>query len=145
MIKESTLEEAFKVYSALPEFAEKSSLGEIASRIGERYLCLVYIDGSEPVGFKLGYATSSTVFYSWLGGVLPNHRKRGIAQQLLRTQEQWVKAQGFSRLEVKSKNRFPAMLTLLIGQGYWISAVTEASDPLETKIHFFKSIMSTST
>lgn len=143
MIKESTLDTIYEVYSELPEFGQKSSLVQISKRIGERYLSLAYFQGNQPVGFKLGYALNASVFYSWLGGVLPDHRKKGIALELLLAQESWVRKEGYRQLEVKSKNRFPGMLSLLIKQGYWINAVSEGTDPLDTKIHFFKSLADT--
>ena len=34
--------------------------------------------GYELVGFKIGYAVTSKRYYSWLGGVIPAHRRLGI-------------------------------------------------------------------
>ena len=35
-----------------------------------------------PIGFKVGYERDG-YFYSWMGGVLSDYRKKGVAQNLL--------------------------------------------------------------
>ena len=77
------------------------------------------IDG-QPAGFKLGYQRQETVFYSWLGGVLPAFRRHGVAQALLAEQERWARAQGYRQLTVKTRNRFRAMLAMLLAHHYQI-------------------------
>ena len=42
------------------------------------------------VGFKMGYAMSQRNYYSWLGGVDPAFRRRGIASALMEQQHRWV-------------------------------------------------------
>ena len=126
------------VYRALPEFSDRLSEGEIRERVGERCLALVATEDGRDLGFKLGYALDETTFYSWIGGVMPDCRGRGVAQGLLEMQETWARQQGFSLLRVKSMNRYPAMLRLLVRNGYHIDAVTEHENPLLSKIHFHK-------
>lgn len=140
MIEQSDLARLHALYERLPEFPGVESLESLRRRLGERYLALVYSDGGEDLGFKLGYAVDDREFYSWLGGVLPQARGRGVAQSLLEAQESWAREQGFHRIRVKSRNRFPAMLRLLIRNGYSIDAITPAEDLQWTKIHFVKSL-----
>ena len=45
-------------------------------------MLLAYLK-EKPIGFKVGYAENSSVFYSAKGGVLPPYRRRGIARWLL--------------------------------------------------------------
>jgi hypothetical protein len=45
---------------------------------------------------------------------------------------------GFTEIRVKSMNRYPAMIRLLVRNGYFIDGVTPAADALLTKIHFVK-------
>jgi ribosomal protein S18 acetylase RimI-like enzyme len=40
----------------------------------------------EIVGFKIGYAHSQSRYYSWLGGVKPQRRRRGIGAQMMELQ-----------------------------------------------------------
>ncbi len=138
MIEEVDIERVYALYEALPEFARVEPLHSLRERLGERYLALIYSHGGQDLGFKLGYAQNPETFYSWLGGVSPAARGRGVAQALLEAQEGWARERGFRTLRVKSMNRFPAMLRLLIRNGYLVDGLTPAEDPLWTKIHFVK-------
>lgn len=95
----------------------------------------------QPVGFKLGYAAEDGSLYSWLGGVLFAHRKTGLAQRLLEAQEAWAGAHGFAAVTVKSMNRYPAMLRLLIRNGYQIRQVEHFGDPARERIQFSKGLV----
>ena len=130
----------YELYTRLPEFERPEPLEALGQRAGGRYLSLVYCENGEDLGFKLGYAVDDRQFYSWLGGVLPEGRGRGIAQALLEAQETWVAEQGFSEIRVKSMNRFPAMIRLLVRNGYFIDGVTPNADARLTKIHFVKGL-----
>lgn len=59
--------------------------------------------------------------------MLPAHR-------LLDRQEVWAAEYGFPAVTVKSMNRYPAMLHLLIRNGYRIPAVEHFSDPALERI-----------
>lgn len=138
LIREGTIEEVFGVFCEIPELDAYLSFSEMVEHVKEPYLALVYEMAGELVGFKLGYKKAGGVFYSWLGGVKPNYRKHGIAKKLLIRQEEWVKANGYKRIEVKSMNCYPAMLRLLIGQGYQIYDITDAGDEERERIYFKK-------
>ncbi len=92
------------------------------------------------LGFKIGYELDENTFYSWFGGVLPIARNKGVAQAQLDIQEQWVKQQGYQQLKVKSRNLFPAMLRLLLKNGYLIEKLEEKEDINAHRIHFLKQI-----
>ncbi|MEZ4659959.1 MAG: GNAT family N-acetyltransferase [Caldilineaceae bacterium] len=141
LIRPGTIEEALTVEAALPEFGAARTETDYRQRLGHApHLILVAeVDGAL-AGYKVGYTQSDDVFYSWLGGVLPAYRRLGLAQQLMEYQEQWVKAQGYLTIEVRSKNKFPGMLILLLKNGYKIVKI-EADAPLdERKITFRKEI-----
>ena len=40
-------------------------------------LILIAFDGEKACAYKAGFEISSRIFYSWIGGVLPNYRGRG--------------------------------------------------------------------
>ena len=92
------------------------------------------------LGFKIGYALDQRTFYSWFGGVSPLARNKGVAQAQLEAQEAWVQKQGYEQLKVKSRNQFPAMLRLLLRNGYLIEKLEEKEDINAHRIHFLKQI-----
>lgn len=141
--REGSLADVVAVVEQIDEFAHKETEASLAVRLqNRRYLLQIAEYQGQVVGFKIGYELDQDTFYSWFGGVAPIARQQGVAQLLLEEQEAWVSAQGYTQLKVKSRNQFPAMLRLLIKNGYLIEHI-EAKEPLlETRIHFVKSINS---
>lgn len=130
-IRNGTLAEVWALYQSLPELAggviTQSDFEHRLTR--ESALLLVAERDGELIGFKVGfdrYADGS--FYSWIGGVVTDARRTGVAQALLQEQERLVVAAGFDRIYVKSRNRFVGMLTLLLNNGYGIVGVTLPDD-----------------
>ncbi|KAB0325063.1 GNAT family N-acetyltransferase [Janthinobacterium sp. PLB04] len=138
MIRPGSIAEAWHVLQAIPEFDQRRSLAQLQERLPASALVLIAEADGQPVGCKLGYAAEDGSLYSWLGGVLPAHRKTGLAQRLLEAQEAWASAHGFAAITVKSMNRYPAMLRLLIRNGYQIRLVEHFGDPSRERIHFVK-------
>lgn len=138
MILSTTIEESHLIYQKMPEFSEIINLDEMTERAGKNFLSLAYIFKGEKIAFKLGYAESNEQFYSWLGGVLPGYRKSGIAGELIAAQECWAIEQGFKLIRVRSMNRFPSMMRLLISSGYHIESVILGESFETNKIQFFK-------
>jgi predicted GNAT superfamily acetyltransferase len=123
----------------IPEFEQATTLELLHSRLdGAESLILVAKLEGTLVGYKVGYQLTEDTFYSWLGGVIPEHRKHGIATLLLNYQEKWVRNSGYKQIKVKSMNRFPGMLNLLISNGYEIVGVDESVCGSEGKIVFLK-------
>ena len=141
IIKPASLEDLLLVDSQIPEFDGRNILSKLQAQCADvEHLALVaYID-NEPVAYKLGYALDSNTFYSWLGAVAPKCRGQGIAQALLNAQEAWVKVNNYRAIKVKSMNRFPAMLSLLIKNGYAIAGYEDRDSPQTSKILFTKDI-----
>lgn len=91
-------------------------------------LALVAYDGDDPVAFKVGYRQDPDTFYSWLGGVLPDHRRQGIALALMHHQHAWAKAQGYRFMQTKTLNRWREMLILNIRNGFVITGSYVSKD-----------------
>ncbi|WP_028766754.1 GNAT family N-acetyltransferase [Shewanella fidelis] len=138
----ATLAQVESVYRIIPEFESGYSREEISKRLlaGPALLLIAKVEG-EVAGFKLGYQTEEQVFYSWLGGVAPDFRGLGLAKSLLEYQEKWAKEQGYQRIDVKTRNCFPAMLNMLISSQYQITAmINDAHNHSQNKLHLQKQV-----
>ncbi len=82
-------------------------------------LWLAEADG-EWVAFKLGYRRGQTLFYSWLGGVDPDHRRRGLAEELTRRQHGEAAAKGFAHVETRTRAGNNAMIIVNLRQGFHV-------------------------
>ncbi|MEJ2766471.1 GNAT family N-acetyltransferase [Photobacterium sp. MCCC 1A19761] len=140
-IRQASVAEAAAVLTQIEEFAYPTDEAGLQSRLrGHTSLILIAEVEGQPVGIKIGYALSETCFYSWLGGVTAGARGHGVAQALLAAQETWMREQGYVEVRVKSRNRFSAMLRLLLRNGYQIEHL-EKKDGLEDyRIHFVKDL-----
>lgn len=130
------LQTILEVYKAI--FADYK-LDFFRSRIYEKKDLLIALCYKQNtlVGFKIGYRYNETTFYSWVGGVLPEHRKKGIAKTLAKLQEEKVIASGYSKLRTKSMNRFKPMMILNLKNGFDIVQVY-TNDSRQTKVVFEK-------
>lgn len=148
-IRQGAIQEAHTAFMNIPELDRYLTLDEMTSRLPKGAIILVATVPDTRnaidiiVGFKIGYPINEQHFYSWLGGVIPEYRGNGIAQQLLAEQERRVAERGYTLLSVKSMNRFPGMLCLLIKNGYQITNVSHHGDEHRERIHFSKPLHST--
>jgi len=92
------------------------------------------------IGFKIGYPYNEDTFYSWVGGILPAFRRKGIASQLAKLQENYAKEIGFKRLRTKSMNHFKPMMILNLKNGFDVSNIYTNTKG-QTKIVFDKAII----
>jgi ribosomal protein S18 acetylase RimI-like enzyme len=83
------------------------------------YACLAY-DGDKLVGYKVGRSSDPREFESWRGGVMPTHRRRGIARELAKRQESWCRAQRFQAIFTQTDPDNLAMIALSLSQGFMI-------------------------
>lgn len=68
-------------------------------------------------GFKAGYAIAEDRYYSWLGGVDPDFRGRGIAKELMSRQHQWLSESRFRLLETHVEQGNERMIQLNLDGG----------------------------
>jgi len=109
---------------------------------GQSHLILTAYVKGKPVAGKIGYDRyKDGSFYSWIGGVLPDYRKRGIARRLLVYQEEWAKSRGYLSIRVKTRPRFKNMLRMLKRAGYREISRELRSPESETRIYFEKSLL----
>jgi predicted GNAT superfamily acetyltransferase len=103
------------------EICFRSSAPEdFAARVEERGASMLQLALHEGavIGYKLGYRRNREVFYSWLGGVLPEQRRRGVARELLQRQHAWCRSQGYRRVRTDTTNAFRDMLLLNLRAGF---------------------------
>lgn len=70
------------------------------------------------VGYKLGYQEKPSRFYSWLGGVDPEQRGKGIGSKLMELQHSWCKEHGYVCVQTRTKNKWKHMLILNLKNGF---------------------------
>ncbi len=131
-LTKSQLQTLIELSQQIPEFENRYSLEDYQQRLEGKSVLLQFIRvEGELVGFKLGYGIQQAQFYSWLGAILPEFRQLGLAKELLADQEAWAKENGFNHMEVKTYNRFAAMLQMLIQQGYKIVSLQNSNAKID--------------
>jgi GNAT superfamily N-acetyltransferase len=74
------------------------------------------------VGFKVGYKLKPGTFYSAKGGVLPAHRRLGIARALLYAMVDGVQAKGYERFAFDTfPNMHPGMTVLALDEDFRVA------------------------
>lgn len=141
-IEKSSLDEALSLLKQLPEFDRLRPADYYHGKLrGKNHLILTAKQNDEVIGCKVGYDRfEDGSFYSWLGGVLPAHRKSGIAKKLADYQEDWAKSQKYTSIKFKTLNRHKAMLQFAIKNGFSIYNVKPKDELEHYKIELIKKL-----
>lgn len=78
-------------------------------------------DGSEPIGWHVGYATDAETFYMKNSAVLHEYRNKGIYSRLLEFVLNEVKKEGFQVVTSIHHGNNPAVLVPKLKKGFVIS------------------------
>lgn len=120
-IVEGTIKDCLEVMSHIPEFGD-NQYDEAVFRnrlLGTEHLILLAVRNNRNVGFKVGYRRDEDgSFYSWMGGVIPEFRKLGIAKKLADTQEEWAKKRSYTSITFKTRNYLKPMLIFALKNGF---------------------------
>ncbi len=132
----NTFQQLLKIYA---EIFKDADIEFFTNRFREhsKVISVLAFNKKELIGFKVGYPYDEDTFYSWVGGVLPNYRKQGIANKLAEQQELEAKSQGFNKIRNKSMNEFKPMMILNLKRGFDIVKFYTNSKE-QTKIVFEK-------
>jgi predicted GNAT superfamily acetyltransferase len=84
----------------------------------ESLLVLVAFKQEKVIGFKIGYESDYEEFYSWIGGVNPAYRNKGIGSTLMNMQHEWLKKRGYKIVTTQTKNKWRSMLILNLRYGF---------------------------
>lgn len=146
VIREGSITEAVSVSQQIPEFINPHPIEEYQKRLASvPHLILIAIDieTQQPVGFKVGYqSTQKSIFYSWMGAILPQYRRMGIAQRLANAQEQWAKDHHYTHIRFKTRNRLKQMLVFALNNGFDILEVIRKDTLADYRILLEKQILS---
>ncbi len=117
-IQEDTLETVVAISKEIPEFTNPHGLAVYQERLKNvPAITLVAYVNDVPAGFKVGYERDG-YFYSWMGAILPEFRRLGIARQLAERQEAWAKEKGYPHVTFKTRNRLKPMLIFALSRGF---------------------------
>ena len=135
-IKKGSFEECIKLSKIIPEFDSPYEINEYEKRCCDiHHLALIANINKMPVGFKIGYDRyKDGSFYSWMGGVIPNFRKNGVAHQLANYQESWAIDNSFSSIQMKTRKKHKSMIKFLLKRGFLIKDKIPMENILETRI-----------
>ncbi|MCB0419705.1 MAG: GNAT family N-acetyltransferase [Bdellovibrionales bacterium] len=86
-------------------------------------LVLIAYCENKPVGYKIGFELSSRLFYSWIGGVHPEYRGKGLAKRLMEVQHSLIPNFGHSCVRTYTENKYKEMLVLNLKSGFDIIGV----------------------
>ncbi|MEM7103190.1 MAG: GNAT family N-acetyltransferase [Bacteroidota bacterium] len=125
-IRTLSFAELFEASLLIPEFKPHYPLSEYQKRLdGIPHLSLGAFKEGKIMGFKSGYEVEPGVFYSWVGGVLPDFRRQQVARLLAVRQEEWLREKGYHTLRMKTRNKFRNMLLFAIGNGFKLTKVEQ--------------------
>ena len=120
------------------EEKKRGFLGELQAALAGRDQLIVaaFTPAGEMVAYKLGYRTGNRreCFYSWLGGVHPFHRRKGLGRALARLQHDWAREQGCLYVETHTWGDNPGMMILNLQEGFVASGSLAAVDRPGTRI-----------
>ncbi|MFQ6605117.1 MAG: GNAT family N-acetyltransferase [Fidelibacterota bacterium] len=142
IIREGTIQDAVTLSRRVPELDRPYDEAEYVKRLATaHHLILIAENEGRALGFKVGYDRyGDGSFYSWMGGVLPDSRRRGIARRLQETQEAWACQNGYDRLRVKTRKKHTAMIQFLRRSGFTCREKIQRQPAGETRLIFEKSI-----
>lgn len=117
-IREGSIAEIVLLSQKIPEFHPPYPTEEYRQRLSNRFhLILIAEVAGEPAGFKVGYERKGS-FYSWMGGVVPGFRQKGIAKALAHEQEKQISGQGYTSIWCKTRNSHKGMLIFTLKNGF---------------------------
>ncbi|MEM9836186.1 MAG: GNAT family N-acetyltransferase [Bacteroidota bacterium] len=134
IIREGSIAEVVSISDQVPELVRPHRASVYEQRLrGVPHLILVADIDLAPAGFKVGYERDG-YWYSWMGGVLPNFRRRGVAKALAEAQEAWAKNHGYPHVTFKTRNSHRRMLQFAIGRGFQIIGLEERENVADHRI-----------
>ena len=125
-----------KIFSK--SFPKEKFINELSSKFNTTIL-MIY-DKDKPVAFKIGFERSNRLYYSWIGGVIPEYRGKGLAKKLMIHQHNLAKNLGYKVICTQSDNSFKDMLILNLKSGFEIKGAIQSTGDDHLTIVFEKDL-----
>jgi GNAT superfamily N-acetyltransferase len=93
-----------------------------------------------PVGFFMGFELKPTTFFAWFYGVLPDHRRQGIATQLMEAVHEWARENEYESVRLECHNSARPMLHLAIELEYIVAGIRWDPDRGDNLVIFEKTL-----
>ena len=90
------------------------------------FICMAY-EGKKPLGYKVGFERSKRIYYSWIGGVIPDYRGKGIAKELMQMQHDFAGKNGYRVVCTQTDNSFKPMIILNLNSGFEIKGTLQST------------------
>jgi len=140
-IRVGAFQECVDLSSKIPEFNSPYKIEEYKKRCARESLVLIAEIDNQLVGFKIGYDRfKNGSFYSWMGGVLPKFRRKGVAYSLANFQEKWAAENEFSSILLKTRKKHDEMIAFSLNRAFIITEETQIIPAEETRIWMEKSL-----
>ncbi|MEC9281412.1 MAG: GNAT family N-acetyltransferase [Bdellovibrionota bacterium] len=101
-------------------FEKALSIEKISRELSTKHnisILITYV-GDEPAAYKVGFERSSRMYYSWIGGVSPVHRGKGLAKELMNLQHDFARKHNYRVVCTQTDKRFKEMLILNLKCGF---------------------------
>ena len=141
VVDDKLLPQAVEIYNAI--FRPKREVDFFKRRFMGRYNVLTLLArlDNRPVGFWVGFELKPGMFYHWLGGVLPDFRRQGIARQLAEAQMSWAKDHGYEYLRGECMNHQREFIHFAVLLGFDIVGIRWDSTHADNLIVFEKNLL----
>ncbi len=134
IIRQGDIATAVTLSQQIPNFIHPPGPEEYRRRlVGKEHLILIAYHQDFPIGFKVGYQQDD-YFYSWMGGVLENYRRKGVAKALADHQESWARQRAYPAIIFKTRNQHKNMLIFALQNGFDIIGFTEKPEVSTNRI-----------
>ena len=119
------LERIIDIQSNIPEFTEPKDIMERIYWLSRgTYLILLTerAEWGDPVGCLIGYwknpGETDPNFYLWIGGITPNHRRKGLMSCMMDVAEWWAREARYKTLSLKTFPKFDHAIQGLEKRGF---------------------------
>jgi len=128
LIRTATFDEIMLVHSLIPEFQLEVSRFDGRHEGKDALMLVACLEGNEeePIGYMLSYDRfNDNSYYCWLAGTLPQYRNCGVLSALMDATITYAKEKGYTKICIKTRNRFKNMLSFLIKNQFNITNIEQ--------------------
>jgi ribosomal protein S18 acetylase RimI-like enzyme len=132
-IRHAELPEILAAHALIPEFTLGGEAYFRERLEGKTALSLIAWDGNKIAGYSVSYLQGDAA-YIWLVGTSPEYRGQGVYRQIFEDIQQWAKAQGARKLQLKTRNSYRTMLAWLVRNDFLFVKIDTQDNIMENRI-----------